>query len=164
MLCGGEPRDDLGGFFYPPTVLGDVTPAVSVYREEVFGPVAAIITVADAEEAVAVANDTPFGLGASIWSADVQAAVAIGRRITSGACFINALVVSDARMPFGGTKRSGYGRELAGPGIREFVNVRTWWTLNEPQPKHPPPNNPSPQPLPHPRYFSEFTMTDTRRT
>jgi succinate-semialdehyde dehydrogenase / glutarate-semialdehyde dehydrogenase len=99
--------------------------------------VAAIITVADADEAVAVANDTPFGLGASVWSADVEAAVAVGRRITSGACFINALVASDARMPFGGTKRSGYGRELAAPGIREFVNVRTWWTLNQPQAQAP---------------------------
>ena len=108
-------------------------PPCRVYAEEVFGPVATIITVADADEAVAVANDTPFGLGASVWSADVDAAVAVGRRITSGACFINALVASDARMPFGGTKRSGYGRELAGPGIREFVNVRTWWALNEPQ-------------------------------
>ena len=106
---------------------------MALYREEVFGPVAAIITAADAEEAVAVANDTPFGLGASVWSADVDAAVAVGRRITSGACFINALVVSDARMPFGGTKRSGYGRELAAPGIREFVNVRTWRALNKPQ-------------------------------
>ena len=130
-------REDLGGFFYPPTVLGDVTAAMSVYREEVFGPVAAIITAADADEAVAVANDTPYGLGASVWGADVQAAVAVGRRITSGACFINALVVSDARMPFGGTKRSGYGRELAGTGIREFVNVRTWWALNEPQTQAP---------------------------
>jgi succinate-semialdehyde dehydrogenase/glutarate-semialdehyde dehydrogenase len=135
VLCGGEPREDPGGFFYQPTVLGGVTPAMSVYREEVFGPVAAIITAAD--DAVAVANDTPFGLGASVWGADVEAAVAIGRRITSGACFINALVVSDARMPFGGTKRSGYGRELAGTGIREFVNVRTWWALNEPQTQAP---------------------------
>ena len=95
-------------------------------------PGRAIITVADTDEAVAVANDTPFGLGASVWSADVDAAVAVGRRITSGACFINALVASDARMPFGGTKRSGYGRELAGPGIREFVNIRTWWAMDEP--------------------------------
>ena len=135
--CGGQSRDDRGGFFYPPTVLGDVTPAMSVYAEEVFGPVATIIAVADADEAVAVANDTPFGLGASVWSANIDAAVAVGRRITSGACFINALVASDARMPFGGTKRSGYGRELAAPGIREFVNVRTWWALNEPQAQAP---------------------------
>ena len=137
VLCGGLPRDDLGGIYYQPTVLGDVTPAMSVYAEEVFGPVATIITVADADEAVEVANDTPFGLGASVWSADIDAAVAVGRRITSGACFINSLVVSDARMPFGGTKRSGYGRELAGTGIREFVNVRSWWALNEPQAQAP---------------------------
>ena len=97
-----------------------------------FGPVATIITVADADEAVTVANDTPFGLGASVWSTDVDAAVAVGRRITSGACFVNAIVASDARMPFGGTKRSGYGRELAAPGIREFVNVRTWWAMDKP--------------------------------
>jgi len=133
LLCGGSPRDDLGGFFYQPTVLGDVHKGMSVYAEEVFGPVATIITVADADEAVTVANDTPFGLGASVWSRDVDAALAVGKRVTSGACFINSIVASDARMPFGGTKRSGYGRELAGPGIREFVNIRTWWAMNEPQ-------------------------------
>lgn len=133
VLCGGYIRDDLDGFFYQPTVIVDVTPGMSIYAEEVFGPVASIITVADADEAVEVANDTPFGLGASVWSADVDAAVAVGRRITSGACFVNALVASDARMPFGGTKRSGYGRELAAPGIREFVNIRTWWAMTEPQ-------------------------------
>jgi succinate-semialdehyde dehydrogenase/glutarate-semialdehyde dehydrogenase len=132
LLCGGQALDN-SGFFYAPTVLADVTPGMSVYAQEVFGPVASIITVADADEAVRVANDTPFGLGASVWSADVDAAVAVGRRITSGACFINAIVASDARMPFGGTKRSGYGRELAAPGIREFVNVRTWWAMTEPQ-------------------------------
>jgi len=137
ILCGGRPRDDLGGFYYKPTVLAGVTAGMSVYAEEVFGPVATIITVADVEEAIAVANDTPFGLGASVWSADVDAAVAVGRRITSGACFINAIVASDVRMPFGGTKRSGYGRELAAPGIREFVNVRTWWAMNEPQAEAP---------------------------
>jgi succinate-semialdehyde dehydrogenase / glutarate-semialdehyde dehydrogenase len=106
---------------------------MSVYDEEVFGPVASIISVADADEAVTVANDTPFGLGASVWSRDFDAAVAVGRRITSGACFINSLVASDPRMPFGGTKRSGYGRELAMHGIREFVNVRTWWAMSGPQ-------------------------------
>lgn len=132
VLTGGVGRDDLSGFYYQPTVLTDVTPAMGLYREEVFGPVATILTVNDVDEAVAVANDTPFGLGASVWSRDVDAAIAVGRRITSGACFINALVASDARMPFGGTKRSGYGRELAAPGIREFVNVRTWWAMYEP--------------------------------
>jgi succinate-semialdehyde dehydrogenase/glutarate-semialdehyde dehydrogenase len=132
LLCGGTDLDS-DGFYYPPTVLAGVTPGMSVYAEEVFGPVATIITVANADEAVRVANDTPFGLGASVWSNDADAAVAVGRRITSGACFINALVASDARMPFGGAKRSGYGRELAGPGIREFVNVRTWWAMDKPQ-------------------------------
>ena len=86
-----------------------------------FGPVATIITVADADEAIAVANDTPFGLGASVWSRDVDAAIAVGKRVTSGACFVNSLVASDARMPFGGTKRCGYGRELAG---RRYPRVR----------------------------------------
>jgi succinate-semialdehyde dehydrogenase / glutarate-semialdehyde dehydrogenase len=132
LLYGGRARQDLDGYFYQPTVLGDVRPGMSVYDEEVFGPVAAVITVEDADEAVRVANDTPFGLGASVWGADVDAAIAVGRRIHSGACFINAVVASDARMPFGGTKRSGYGRELAAPGIREFVNIRTWWAMNEP--------------------------------
>ncbi|MGU3498009.1 NAD-dependent succinate-semialdehyde dehydrogenase [Mycobacterium sp. C31M] len=132
LLAGGTYDPESNGFFYPPTILGGVRPGMSVYGEEVFGPVATIIVVADADEAVAVANDTPFGLGASVWSGDVDAAVAVGRRITSGACFINAIVASDARMPFGGTKRSGYGRELAAPGIREFVNVRTWWAMDKP--------------------------------
>lgn len=131
VLCGGRPRDDLGGFFYEPTVLANVRPGMSVYDEEVFGPVAVIITVADADEAVIVADDTPFGLGASVWSRDLEAATGVGRRITSGACFINSLVSSDVRMPFGGTKRSGYGRELGMPGIREFVNVRSWWVMSE---------------------------------
>lgn len=133
LLCGGRSRDDLGGVFYEPTVLADVTPGMNVWDQEVFGPVATIITVADQDEAVAVANDTPFGLGASVWSQDVDTAIAVGKRVTSGACFVNSLVASDARMPFGGTKRSGYGRELALPGIREFVNVRTWWAMKEPQ-------------------------------
>ncbi|WP_304105937.1 NAD-dependent succinate-semialdehyde dehydrogenase [Mycolicibacterium bacteremicum] len=132
VLVGGGPIDG-DGYFYQPTVLTGVKPGMSVYSEEVFGPVATIITVADADEAVRVADDTPFGLGASVWSNDVDAAIAVGRRITSGACFINAVVASDARMPFGGAKRSGYGRELAGPGIREFVNIRTWWAMDKPQ-------------------------------
>ena len=94
VLCGGAPREDLDGFYYPPTVLGDITPATSVYTQEVFGPVAAIIAVADADEAVAVANDTPVRAGRQRVEPDVQAAVTVGRRITSGACFINALVGS----------------------------------------------------------------------
>lgn len=131
LLTGGE-RVDGPGNFYSPTVLGDVRPGMDAYHDEMFGPVATIIPVADADEAVFVANDTRFGLGASVWSSDIDAAISVGRRITSGACFINSVVASDARMPFGGTKRSGYGRELASAGIREFVNVRTWWSMTAP--------------------------------
>jgi succinate-semialdehyde dehydrogenase/glutarate-semialdehyde dehydrogenase len=89
--------------------------------------VAAVIRAADDEEAARLADDSDFGLGASIWSADVDRALAVGRRITSGALFINAVVASDARLPFGGTRRSGYGRELSEEGIREFTNVRSVW-------------------------------------
>jgi succinate-semialdehyde dehydrogenase/glutarate-semialdehyde dehydrogenase len=100
------------------------------YDEEMFGPVASIITVNDVDHAVAIANDSPYGLGASVWSSDLRIARSVGRRITSGACFVNAPVTSDPRVPFGGTKRSGYGRELGRAGIREFVNARTWWVMD----------------------------------
>jgi len=132
LLHGGHPLDDTAGFFYAPTVLADVHKGMSVYEEETFGPVATIITVSGPDEAAAVANDTRFGLGASVWGTDLEAAAAVGKRIESGACFINSVVASDPRMPFGGNKRSGYGRELASAGIREFVNVRTWWAMKEP--------------------------------
>jgi len=115
------------GAFFAPTVLADVTTEMSVFREETFGPVAAVIRAADDDEAARLADDTTFGLGASVWSADPERALAVGRRITSGALFINAVVASDARLPFGGTGRSGYGRELSEEGIREFTNVRTTW-------------------------------------
>ncbi|KAA0083179.1 NAD-dependent succinate-semialdehyde dehydrogenase [Mycolicibacterium sp. P9-64] len=132
LLLGGTPLTDRPGNYYSPTVLANVSAGMAVYDEETFGPVASIIAVRDADEAIAVANDTRFGLGASVWGTDVDNAISVGKQITSGACFINALVASDARMPFGGTKRSGYGRELASAGIREFVNVRTWWAMSEP--------------------------------
>ena len=107
-------------------------PGQPAYDAEIFGPVAAVIVVDGEDEAVRVANDTRFGLGASVWTSDPARGVAVGRRIRSGAVFVNALVASDVRMPFGGTRASGYGRELAAAGIREFVNVRTWWVLDEP--------------------------------
>ena len=100
---------------------------MAAFNEETFGPVAAVIRCADDEEAVAVANDTSYGLGASVWSADVDRALAVGSRIRSGALFVNSFVASDPRVPFGGTKRSGYGRELGAPGVREFTNVRSVW-------------------------------------
>jgi len=123
---------DRPGFFFEPTVLTNVRPGSVAYEEELFGPVLSIITVRDQDEAVVVANDTRFGLGASVWGFDVDNAISVGRRITSGACFINSAVASDPAVPFGGTKRSGYGRELWSAGIREFVNVRTWWSMNRP--------------------------------
>jgi succinate-semialdehyde dehydrogenase / glutarate-semialdehyde dehydrogenase len=131
LLTGGRPLPG-PGCFYAPTVLGDVVPGVPAYEEEVFGPVAAVIVARDEDDAVRLANDTRFGLGASIWTTDPERGIAVARRIRSGAAFVNALVASDARMPFGGTRASGYGRELAAAGIREFVNVRTWWVLDEP--------------------------------
>jgi succinate-semialdehyde dehydrogenase/glutarate-semialdehyde dehydrogenase len=126
VLTGGK-RLTGDGAFFSPTVLTDVTTDMPVFREETFGPVAAVIRAADDEEAARLADDTAFGLGASVWSADVERALAVGKQITSGALFINAVVASDARLPFGGTRRSGYGRELSEEGIREFTNVRTVW-------------------------------------
>ena len=131
LLAGGSKLPG-PGCFYAPTVLGDVVPGVPAYDEEVFGPVAAVLVARDEDDAVRIANDTRFGLGASVWTSDPERGVAVARRIRSGAAFVNALVASDPRMPFGGTRASGYGRELAAAGIREFVNVRTWWVLDEP--------------------------------
>ena len=124
VVAGGKRGD---GAYFTPTILADVTPDMAVFREETFGPVAAVIRAADDDEAARLADASPFGLGASVWSADVERALTVGRRITSGALFINAVVASDARLPFGGTRRSGYGRELSEEGIREFTNIRTVW-------------------------------------
>jgi succinate-semialdehyde dehydrogenase / glutarate-semialdehyde dehydrogenase len=131
LLSGGAMVTDRPGNFYLPTVLGKVAPGMCAYDEEIFGPVAAVISVGDVEHAIGVANDTRFGLGASVWTTDVAKGMAVGRQITAGACFINSLVASDPRVPFGGTKRSGFGRELSKAGILEFVNVRTWWVVND---------------------------------
>ena len=125
VLTGGAPVDGPGAFFAP-TVLGDVTLDMPVMAEETFGPVAAVVPVGDDDEAVGVANATRYGLGASVWSGDPEHALAVGRRITSGALFVNAVVASDPRLPFGGTKRSGYGRELGEAGALEFTNARTY--------------------------------------
>jgi len=126
VVAGGS-RVEGPGAFFAPTVLADVTPEMAVFREETFGPVAAVIRAADDAEAARLADDSAFGLGASVWSADVDRALAVGRQITSGALFVNAVVASDARLPFGGTRRSGYGRELSEEGIREFTNIRAVW-------------------------------------
>ena len=123
VLLGGEPgeRDTV----YPATVLDAVAPGMPAYDEELFGPVASILRVRDEDEAVRLANDTAFGLGASVWTTDRARGEALARRIAAGACFVNALVRSDVRLPFGGTKSSGFGRELAEHGIHEFTNIKS---------------------------------------
>lgn len=126
LKAGGAPLDR-PGCFYAPTVLDHVTPGMAAFCEETFGPVAAIIRVKDAEEAVRLANQTEFGLGSAIWSRDIDRAKRSARDIEAGAVFINGMVASDPRYPFGGIKRSGYGRELGVHGIRKFVNIKTVW-------------------------------------
>jgi len=116
---------DTSGYFYPPTLLVDVTPDMPVAAEETFGPVAPVMIVKDETEAIALANATPYGLGASLWTTDPERAQRLIPEIEAGTVFVNGLVKSDPRLPFGGIKLSGYGRELAGEGIREFVNVKT---------------------------------------
>jgi succinate-semialdehyde dehydrogenase/glutarate-semialdehyde dehydrogenase len=125
LLLGGEVPPGPGAF-YPPTVLAGVHKGMPAYHEELFGPVASVITAVDEDEAIAVANDSPFGLGAAIFSRDVARAEHLAaNRLEAGCCFVNALVASDPRLPFGGIKTSGYGRELSDLGIREFVNQKT---------------------------------------
>jgi len=126
VLTGGARRAG-PGYFYTPTVLAGARDGMPVLEEETFGPVAAVRRVADADEAIAVANRSVYGLGAAIWTADVARGEAIARSIESGAVFINGMVASDPRLPFGGVKRSGYGRELGPFGIREFTNIQTIW-------------------------------------
>lgn len=113
------------GFFYAPTILDGVTDAMPAFREETFGPVAALIRARDVEHAISLANDTEYGLGAAVWTRDLDAAKQIARRIQAGSVFVNGLVASDPRMPMGGVKRSGYGRELGRHGIWEFTNIQT---------------------------------------
>jgi len=134
VVVGGKKRAGTG-WFYEPTLLADVTEEMPVLNEETFGPVAALMAVRDADEAVRIANSSRYGLGAALWTADEDAARAIARRIESGSVFINGMVASDPRLPFGGVKQSGYGRELSGFGIREFVNIQTIWIG---PPKEPP--------------------------
>lgn len=125
VLLGGEVPDRAGAW-YPPTVLTDVGPGMPAYDEETFGPVAAIIPVADEDEAVRVANDSLFGLGAAVFTRDLERGERIAaERLEAGSCFVNTFVRSDPRLPFGGIRESGYGRELGSYGIREFVNAKT---------------------------------------
>jgi len=126
VLTGGNRIAGLG-FFYEPTVLVDVPRNSPAFREEVFGPVAAVFRVRTAEEAIELANDSTFGLGASAWTNDQIEQELFASELQSGMVFINSMVASDPRLPFGGIKRSGFGRELGAAGIREFMNAKTVW-------------------------------------
>ncbi len=127
ILIGGEPLSNRPGNFYLPTLIADVPLDTPIAQEEFFGPVAMLFRVKDIDAAIKVANDTPFGLGASAWTTNQQECDRLISEIEAGAVFINSMVKSDPRMPFGGIKRSGYGRELSIQGIHEFVNVKTVW-------------------------------------
>jgi succinate-semialdehyde dehydrogenase/glutarate-semialdehyde dehydrogenase len=126
LLLGGKLVDS-PGYFYEPTVLDHVSPGMVAACEETFGPAAAILRVSGVEEALQVANGLDYGLGAALWTTDLDRAHTLARRIEAGAVFINGLVASDPRLPFGGIKQSGYGRELGVHGAREFTNIKTVW-------------------------------------
>jgi acyl-CoA reductase-like NAD-dependent aldehyde dehydrogenase len=124
LLTGGE-RTDSKGFFYPPTVLKNVSPSMRIASEEVFGPIAPVIIAEDEKEAMKIANDSKYGLGASIWTQDLDKAEKLSRVVESGIVTVNNVVVSDPRVPFGGIKNSGFGRELSRFGMLEFVNIKS---------------------------------------
>jgi len=126
LHLGGSPLDG-PGCFYPPTILTGVKSGMLAYHQELFGPVATLVRVKNEEEAVAVANDSDFGLAGSVWTQEAARGLAVARKIETGAVFVNGMSKSDPRVPFGGIKMSGYGRELSHYGIREFVNIKTLW-------------------------------------
>ena len=126
LMLGGKRRPGCG-YFFEPTVLSNVRPEMPAGCEEVFGPVAAMIKARDAREAIQLANSSPYGLGSNLWTSNLEHGKQLAREIEAGQVFINGMVISDPRLPFGGVKRSGYGRELSEFGIREFVNIQTVW-------------------------------------
>jgi succinate-semialdehyde dehydrogenase/glutarate-semialdehyde dehydrogenase len=127
VLTGGKPLGDRPGNFYPPTILSNIPVDSPIAQEEFFGPVALLFRVANLDEAIALANNVPFGLGASVWTNNQEEINRASEEIEAGAVFVNGMVKSDPRLPFGGIKRSGYGRELGIQGLHEFVNIKTVW-------------------------------------
>ncbi|MGW2029302.1 MULTISPECIES: NADP-dependent succinic semialdehyde dehydrogenase [Streptomyces] len=126
VLCGGQ-RPDGPGWYYPPTVLTGITREMRIHREEAFGPVATLYRADDLDEAVLIANDSPFGLSSNVWTRDENEVERFARDLEAGAVYVNGMTASHPAFPFGGVKRSGYGRELSGHGIREFCNITTVW-------------------------------------
>lgn len=125
VLTGGRPIAGRSGFYFEPTALARIPAGSPAYRDELFGPVAAVFRARDAADAIRIANDTRFGLGSSVWTTDETEADLFARELQAGSVFVNGMVASDPRFPFGGVKSSGYGRELADVGLREFVNIKT---------------------------------------
>jgi succinate-semialdehyde dehydrogenase/glutarate-semialdehyde dehydrogenase len=126
VVLGGKPSKGKG-YFYEPSIVSGVTSEMPLFREETFGPVAAVIRARNTEDAIEMANDSEFGLGGNLWTRNIERGRALARHIESGGVFINGMTTSDPRLPFGGIKHSGYGRELSTFGIREFVNIQTVW-------------------------------------
>jgi len=126
LVTGGK-RMEGDGYYFQPTIIKNLKPEMRIFREETFGPVFSVFVVDSADEAVALANDSDFGLGGSLWTSDDEKGIALARRIESGAVFVNGMTKSDPRLPFGGIKKSGFGRELSHYGIKEFVNMKTIW-------------------------------------
>ena len=129
VLCGGRRRDG-AGWWYPPTVVADLTPDMAMYDEEVFGPVAGLYRVTSLEDAVRLANSTAFGLGSNAWTSDPAEQERFAAELDAGGVFINGMTTSYPQLPFGGVKNSGYGRELSATGIREFCNHKTVWVAD----------------------------------
>ena len=125
-VTGCAPEDHPGAY-YQASILDQVRPGMRAYDEELFGPVAIVIRARDEADAVAIANSSRFGLGGSVWTADSERGERVARQLQCGCAFVNGMVKSDPRLPFGGVKASGYGRELSRHGIREFVNTKTVW-------------------------------------